>query len=108
MALANGMEVAVSNPCFELWLLLHLKDCPGELHRHNAQAMLKNHVPSYDKNVDFGDYQAGYERAVKGAKYLDQLANSIGEPGRNPTTGVYLLTEKIRPPREERGPDSAP
>ena len=107
MALTNGLNVAVSNPCFELWLLLHLRDCPGELHRHTAQEMLKKHVPGYHKDVDFEDYRAGYEKAVRGAKSLDQLAESMGQPGRNPTTGVYNLTEEIRPPREEHGPDSA-
>jgi hypothetical protein len=94
----NEIQLAVSNPCFELWLLLHLRDCPGILHRHAAKAMLKTHVPNYDKNVDFRTYSDGYQKAVVRAKYLDNLACSIGEPGRNPTTGVYELTEKIIPP----------
>ena len=75
MATDNGMEVAMSNPCFELWLLLHLADCPGELHRHTAQANLKKLVPGYDKNVDFADYRDGYERAVRAP---DSWKNSPG------------------------------
>jgi len=97
MAADNGIELAISNPCFELWLLLHHRHCPGELHRHKAQTMLKDHVTSYDKHVNFDDYKDGYEKAVQRAKSLDQLAESMGEPGRNPTTGVYVLTEMISP-----------
>jgi hypothetical protein len=34
MATDTENRLAISNPCFELWLLLHHRDCPGELHRH--------------------------------------------------------------------------
>ena len=61
MAADHGIELAISNPCFELWLLLHHRDCPGELHRHTAQTMLKDHVAGYDKHVNFDDYREGYQ-----------------------------------------------
>jgi hypothetical protein len=60
--------------------------------------MLKHHVAGYDKLVNFDDYRDGYQRAVQRARFLDQLAESIGDPRRNPTTGVYVLTEMIIPP----------
>lgn len=108
MAVENGLNVAVSNPCFELWLLLHFSDCPGPLHRDTAQNILKTHISDYDKSVNINDYIHGYNKAVRGAESLDRLAESIGEPGRNPTTGVYKLTESIRPHRVDRGADPAP
>ncbi len=101
MARRNGLKVAVSNPCFELWLILHLRETPGMIHRHSAQAMLKTFLPGYDKKVDYKDYRDGYERAVERARRLDKLATDVGEAGRNPTTGVYKLTEAIAPPRED-------
>lgn len=97
MARTLEIGVAISNPCFELWLLLHLRDCPGMQHRHAMQAMLKALVPDYDKTVRFASYRDGYEEAVKRARRLDALASSVGEPGRNPTTNVFELTEKIKP-----------
>jgi RloB-like protein len=100
MASRNGIKVALSNPCFELWLILHLRDAPGMIHRHAAQSLLKGFVPNYDKKVDYETYRAGYERAVTRARKLDELAAVIGEPGRNPTTGVYKLTETIVPPQK--------
>jgi len=32
MARDSGIYLAVSNPCFELWLLLHFRDNPGQAH----------------------------------------------------------------------------
>jgi hypothetical protein len=104
----HDIELAISNPCFELWLLLHLRECPGMLHRHDAQSMLKTHVADYDKKVDFGIYKDGYTKAVERARSLTKLAESIGEPGRNPTTGVYELTEKIIPPPKKSEPAAVP
>lgn len=65
------------------------------MHRRKALTMLKSHVAGYDKHVDLDDYKDGYQNAVQRARSLDQLAEKMRDPGRNPTTGVYLLTEMI-------------
>lgn len=96
MARDNGMKLAISNPCIELWLWLHFADQPGMQHRHDLQKMLKQHVPDYDKHVEFSRYKAGYEAAVRRASTLDEEAQAVDEAGRNPTTGVWQLTESIR------------
>ena len=95
MASANGIRLAISNPCIELWLYMHLQPPPGMQHRHVMQGMLKALIPDYDKHVDFEKYAAGYDLAVTGAKQLDNLAASMKDRGRNPTTNVYELTESI-------------
>ncbi len=96
MARDNEIEVAMSNPCVELWLWLHFADQPGMQHRHDLQRMMKQHISSYDKHVDYSDYSAGYDEAVKRASRLDKAAKAANEAGRNPTTGVWRLTESIR------------
>lgn len=95
MADANGIDLAVSNPSFELWLLLHFATC-GMQHRHKIAEMLEGYVPGYDKGVSFNSYKDGYLQAVARARRLAEEATSDGEPYRNPTTGVYRLTELIR------------
>ncbi len=95
MAAANGIEIVVSNPCFELWLLLHFQDSPGAKPHRDLLKPLKKHLPKYDKHVDFADFQAGYPQAVKRARRLVETANREHDPGRNPTTDVYRLTEAI-------------
>ncbi len=96
MARDNGILLAISNPCIELWLWLHFSEQPGIQHRNDLQKMMKQHVPGYDKHVEFKDYASGYDDAVRRARRLDAAAESDGEPGRNPTTGVWRLTETIR------------
>ena len=96
MARDNGISLAISNPCSELWLLLHFRENPGAQHRAKIKAMLEEYVPSYDKHVDYATYSAGYPQAVTRASKMDHDAEKAKEPHRNPTTGVYNLTELIR------------
>jgi RloB-like protein len=96
MAHDNDIRVAISNPCFELWLLLHFRENPGMQPRHKLRKMLVNYVPGYDKNVKYATYSDGYQPAVTRAERMDTIAERDGESGRNPTTGVYKLTESIR------------
>ena len=95
MAEDNGYELAVSNPCFELWLLLHFRDSPGDQPRDRILTMLKKHVPDYDKGIAFTDFVAGIDDAVRRARQLDEAALKMGEKRRNPTTGVYRLVQTI-------------
>jgi hypothetical protein len=37
MASANGISVALSNPCFELWILLHSEDCQSLVYGPRVQ-----------------------------------------------------------------------
>lgn len=94
----NSISLAISNPAFELWLLLHFAEPPGQSLAKQLLQKLRKHVPHYHKHVDYpGDgYANGYETAVARAKKLDERAESVGKSGHNPTTGVYRLTESIR------------
>lgn len=92
----DGIEVALSNPCFELGLLLHFRDSPGMQGRKDVARLLRKHVSAYDKHIEFVDYQPGYGAAVGRATRLEAAARRDGEDGRNPTTGVHRLTESVR------------
>jgi hypothetical protein len=99
LAESHGIELAVSNPCFELWALLHFQDQEAHIERQNARTALRRHLPGYDKSIDsssFTKLYAGYADALKRAKSLDREAKRHNAPGRNPTTGVYRLTESIK------------
>jgi hypothetical protein len=96
LAQDNGISLAVSHPCFELRLLLHFRESPGMQHRHALQRMLAGFVPAYAKHVDFDLFKGSYPAAVRRAQRLDEQASADGEEGRNPTTGVYRLTQSIQ------------
>ncbi len=91
----HGLDLAVSNPCVELWLLLHFRDNPGAQHRDDIARMLRKYVPAYDKSVAFAVYGEGYRDAHRRGALLDQRCREDGEPFRNPSTGMYLLTEQV-------------
>ena len=96
MAIANDLRLAVSNPCIELWLWLHFADQPGARRRDELRKMMKKHIADYDKHVDYDQYAAGYEDARNRVSRLDSSAAADGDEGRNPTTGIWKLTESIR------------
>jgi hypothetical protein len=52
-AQANEIHLAISNPSFELWLLLHFRTSPGMQHRDKLRKMLADFVPGYDKTIRF-------------------------------------------------------
>jgi hypothetical protein len=95
MARDNDINLGISNPCFELWLLLHFRENPGMKNPGQMKDLLKRNVPNYDKHVDFATYAEGYAHAVERASKMDQAAEEVSEAHRNPTTGVYKLTELI-------------
>lgn len=92
----NDICLAVSNPCIELWLYLHFNDSPGIVTNDDILARLKKSIPNYDKGIQFKDYQDSYADAIKRARSLDENAESDGEPGRNPSTGVWRLVQSIQ------------
>ena len=92
MARDNLFGLAVSNPCFELWLLLHFQDNPGAQHRDRIKEMLARQLPGYDKKIDFSQYSERLNDAAIRAKRIDDMALQDGEPlFSNPSASVYLL-----------------
>jgi hypothetical protein len=96
LAAENGVCLAVSNPCFELWALLHFQDQRAHIERWRVRGALQRHMIGYDKTLDFTKMHTGYQAAVRRANALDREAEQHGDPERNPTTGVPRLTELIR------------
>jgi hypothetical protein len=92
----HGLHLAVSVPCAELWLLLHFRESPGMRHRDEIRRMLMEQLPKYDKSVDFDDFRGGYFAAYSRAARLHQQCERDGELFRNPSTGIFLLTDEIR------------
>ncbi|GAB4136801.1 MAG: RloB family protein [Planctomycetaceae bacterium] len=88
MARDNGLKLAVSNPCIEVWLWLHFAESPGMQDRNKLQKMMRKHIANYNKHVNYADYKNGYDDAVTRAKRLTE--------GVNPSTTVWRLTESIR------------
>jgi RloB-like protein len=92
IARTAGVRLAISNPCFELWLLLHREECGASLTTAQAKARLRKRVREYDKaRLDFGDFAAGVDNAVERSRRLHDGATV----GTNPSSGMWKLVEMI-------------
>ena len=91
----SGCQLAISNPCFELWLYLHFLDLliPNITCRQLEQE-LRRHLGSYNKtNLDVERYRADIQNAITRAQTLntnprERWPNSAG-------THVYKVVERI-------------
>ncbi len=74
-----------SNPCFELWLLLHYEDIHHLFHRDEIIEKLKRHIP-------------GYEKALSGTFQLTQamLADAVARAER--------IQDRFSPENDTDGP----
>jgi hypothetical protein len=93
----NGIDVAISNPCFELWILLHFDDRTAYIHRDALHRECVKFLPGYEKDVPFDKVHSHYEDAVRRATALSawQKTRDCGCET-NPWTDVHRLTELIK------------
>lgn len=96
LARGEAIHLAVSNPCFELWLVLHFADHTAPADAARARRTLRKHLPGYDKHLRFEDLKDGYPDAVRRAEALLERHRGLDQENGNPSTSVHLLTERIR------------
>ena len=97
MARDNGISVAISNPCFELWLVLHYTDRESWIDNDGCRSLLRQHDNSQGKSLDGAAYVPRRHQAVTRAKRLAMLHASANRelPDDNPSSGLYLLLEAV-------------
>ena len=97
-----GIHIALSNPCFEFWYLLHfqyttkfLKDYPA------VKNALVAYLPDYEKSSDvYAQLSEHTSAAIQNAKHVEQyhLQNGCNQPfgiAVNPFTEIYRLVESL-------------
>ncbi|HOO56749.1 MAG TPA: RloB family protein [bacterium] len=96
LAEKNGFKVALSNPCFELWYLIHYRDQESEIKNKKVIRELKREIPNYEKS-DRDIFQKTGDKlpdAIKRAKRLRKLNKEKQKPATsNPSTSVDKLIE---------------
>jgi hypothetical protein len=96
----SRVGVARSNPCFELWLILHHADYDKPDGSHAVQAHLRSLRPEYDpssrKLLNCSELVARVEVAEQRAEALLAKRDAEGAPYGPPSTTVFLLTRAIR------------
>ena len=94
-----GIRTAASNPCFELWLVLHLESQTAHVGRHAIQrrAQELGLVEGKHLAAPAGVLDDGYDTAKERARALEQMHDRDGSPpGSNPGSGVWRLVDRLR------------
>lgn len=101
--LQKNYNTAISNPCFELWLLLHIAEIDnynkGDVDKFsrncsNIKAELKSLLGGYNSsNIDAAKFIPGVENAVSQAKNI--CDSSSGRWPQGLGTDVYKLVVKL-------------
>lgn len=85
---------ALSNPKFELWLLLHFEDATGVANSRQCSERLHRHLPGYDKGIDARKISRdSILSAIRRAKTRDNPP--CEEWPKNIGTTVYRLVARI-------------
>jgi len=96
LAAREKIGIAVSNPCFELWALLHLVDHRAFITSESARNALRSCMPNYEKALDCAAMRGLYAVARGRANALcEQHKRNGRSPSWNPSTDVWVLVDKM-------------
>jgi hypothetical protein len=88
LAKKRKYHIAVSNPCFEIWYLLHFTDNPSHANPSLAKTALQKHIPTYKKGQNiFKKLEALRLTAIERAERFHNPKDEFVSP----TTTVYEL-----------------
>lgn len=95
----HKIGVAFSNPCFEIWALIHFGDRDGPIHRHDAQRELAALMTGYDrrraKSLDLRKMLPLTSDAIGRADRMRKRRVEQGDPLGCPYTSVDQLVSLI-------------
>ena len=99
LADSHGIRLAISNPCFELWLALHFADHDAWLDNAAARRLRCKHDGQHDKGLDAALYMSRRSPAARRAAMLDRrhAKNGTRLPDDNPSSGMHLLIASVEP-----------
>lgn len=90
----KGYSLAVSNPCFEYWLLLHFDNGSGVTNAKNCRDKLVTHLPNFGKgHVETKKLSPGIGTAINYAEQKD-VPPCERWPATNGST-VYRLVKEL-------------
>lgn len=97
LAEAHGIRLAISNPCFELWLALHFEDCGAFMNTEDAERRSRRLDGRSGKRIDAELYVRRRKAAAARALALKKrhLANGTSFPDDNPSSGMHEFLAAI-------------
>lgn len=101
LASKKGINLAISNPCIELWFLLHFADQTAYIDRRAAQREARAHLKC-GKDLDdraLDSLAENFTLARERAQRLDEKHRDDGTPTPgNPSSGAWRVVDSIAKP----------
>ncbi|MCO8276824.1 RloB family protein [Actinoplanes sp. TRM 88003] len=97
LADANGVQLAISNPCFELWLILHYQDHTRFENTSAVEKASRQLDRRKGKTIDASVYMPLRQAAGRRAAALDRRHAKDGNvfPNNNPSSGMHRFLEAV-------------
>jgi hypothetical protein len=97
LARKYDIKLAISNPCFELWLALHFCDCRSFIDNSVARRLRRVHDRQDDKGLVGASYMPRKRVAAQRAAALDKWHEKNGTkfPHNNPSSGMHVLIAAV-------------
>jgi hypothetical protein len=95
----NDIRLAITNPCFELWLILHFNDHRAWLDNDDARRLRRRLDGSPGKSLEAVKYMPLVAAAARRAADLEarHQKNATVFPHDNPSSGMHRLIASIQP-----------
>ena len=95
----DEIMLAVSNPCFELWLILHFQDQNSWLSNDQAARLRRKLDQSRGKGIEPAKYMPFTKDAARRAAKLDERHTRDGTatPNNNPSSGMHYFLKAVEP-----------
>lgn len=97
LAEANGIHLAISNPCFELWLILHHQDFTRFASTEEVERKSRLLDKRAGKSIDASLYMPKRKEAARRAEILaaHHERDGIVFPKDNPSSGMYQFLRSV-------------
>jgi RloB-like protein len=100
LARAHNIKLAISNPCFEVWLIMHVKHHAKFLDTDTAEKNSRALDKRPGKSIDADFYMPLRKEASRRARLLDKRHTDADTlfPNNNPSSGMYKFIDEVERP----------
>jgi hypothetical protein len=97
LARSKDVNLAISNPCFEVWLILHFRGHHGFIATDPAEKLSRELDGRPGKSIDADRYMPSRSEASQRAARLDMRHERDGTmfPHNNPSSGMYKFLRAV-------------
>lgn len=99
MVKREKIQLAITNPCFDFWYLLHFQDHFAQINSDRTLQFLRKHIPNYEKSLAVYDkhLKTRTENAINRGETIARKIqqNQLDEYDNPCCTGLVKLVQSL-------------